>query len=140
VTNTFDPSWPLSQTGWGMYGGGLRDLLIHTSEKYNLPIYITENGLAWDEPTVADSINDVTRQNYYYDHIEGVGEALLAGADVRGFFCWSFQDNLEWLSGYEMTFGLIHIERPSLKRVIKNSLRWYSGVLEAWASAVEMKK
>lgn len=118
-----------------MYGPGLRDLLLYTHEKYNhLPIYITENGLAWDEPTVADAVNDVTRQNYYYDHIEAVGQALLGGADVRGFFCWSFQDNLEWASGYQMTFGLIRIERPSLQRILKNSMRWYSKVLDVFSA------
>ena len=35
--------------GWGMYGTGLRDLLIYTADRYNnLPTYITENGLAWE--------------------------------------------------------------------------------------------
>lgn len=30
VTGSNDPSWPLSQTGWGIYGPGLKDLLIYT--------------------------------------------------------------------------------------------------------------
>lgn len=46
------------------------------------------------------------------------------------------QDNLEWTSGYTMHFGLIWIDRPSLTRVIKNSLRYYTTVLEAFASTV----
>ena len=33
VTNSFDPSWPLSQTGWGIYGPGLKDLLIYTHNR-----------------------------------------------------------------------------------------------------------
>jgi beta-glucosidase/6-phospho-beta-glucosidase/beta-galactosidase len=32
ITSLFDPSWPLSQTGWGIYGPGLRDLLIYTKD------------------------------------------------------------------------------------------------------------
>lgn len=33
VSSTFDPSWPLSETGWGIYGPGLRDLLIYTHKR-----------------------------------------------------------------------------------------------------------
>lgn len=42
------------------------------------------------------------------------------------------QDNLEWASGFQMHFGLIWIERPSMVRIVKNSLRWYSKVLEVF--------
>lgn len=130
ITSEFDSSWPLSQTGWGIYGPGLRDLLIYTKENYNnLPTYVTENGLAWEESSVDAAIDDRERQQYLYDHIEAVGQALQNGCDVKGYFVWSFQDNLEWASGYQMHFGLIYIERPSLQRIVKNSLRWYSNVL-----------
>jgi beta-glucosidase len=92
VTSSNDPAWPLSQTGWGIYGPGLRDLLIYTAKTYdNIPQYVTENGLAWEEPTVEDAVNDVMRQQYLYDHIEAVGEALLAGVNIKGYFIWSFQ-------------------------------------------------
>ncbi len=90
---------------------------------------MTENGLAWREENVTVAVNDVQRQKYLFDHITAVGEALVAGCDIRGYFVWSFQDNLEWASGYEMHFGLIWIDRPSLTRVVKNSLRWYSQVI-----------
>jgi beta-glucosidase/6-phospho-beta-glucosidase/beta-galactosidase len=136
VSSTFDPSWPLSETGWGIYGPGLRDLLIYTHERYALPTYVTENGLAWREDNVTVAVNDVQRQQYLFDHITAVGDALVAGCDIRGYFVWSFQDNLEWASGYEMHFGLIWIERPSLERVVKNSLRWYSSVINTFQKTV----
>jgi beta-glucosidase len=50
---------------------------------------------------------------------------------------WSFQDNLEWASGYEMHFGLIWIERPSLERIVKNSLKWYSSVINLFQSTAQ---
>ena len=88
----FAPSWPLSQTGWGIYAPGLRDLLIYTKNTYNnLPTYITENGLAWQENSVAEAVNDTMRQQYLHDHIDAVGQALQAGCDVKGYFVWSFQ-------------------------------------------------
>eukprot|EP00604_Paraphysomonas_vestita_P001533 CAMPEP_0174817732 /NCGR_PEP_ID=MMETSP1107-20130205/241_1 /TAXON_ID=36770 /ORGANISM="Paraphysomonas vestita, Strain GFlagA" /LENGTH=129 /DNA_ID=CAMNT_0016028707 /DNA_START=1061 /DNA_END=1447 /DNA_ORIENTATION=- len=115
VSSTFADNWPLSQTGWGIYGPGLRDLLIYTAQTYNnIPQYVTENGLAWEEKTVDDAVNDVMRQQYLYDHIEAVGEAITYGVNIKGYFVWSFQDNLEWGSGYQMHFGIIWIERPSL--------------------------
>jgi beta-glucosidase len=52
---------------------------------------VTENGLAWKEDNVTVAVNDVQRQQYLHDHIEAVGEALQAGADVKGYFVWSFQ-------------------------------------------------
>ena len=92
ITTTFNSSWPLSQTGWGIYGPGLRDLLMYSSKRYpEVPLYVTENGLAWEEPTVADAVNDTMRQQYLHDHIEAVGQALEKGCDIRGYFVWSFQ-------------------------------------------------
>jgi beta-glucosidase/6-phospho-beta-glucosidase/beta-galactosidase len=61
----------------------------------NLPTYVTENGLAWQENTVAEAVNDTMRQQYLHDHIDAVGQALQAGCDVRGYFVWSFQVGLD---------------------------------------------
>jgi beta-glucosidase len=94
-------------------------------------MYVTENGLAWKEDNVTVAVQDVQRQQYLHDHIEAVGDALVAGADVKGYFVWSLQDNLEWASGFEMHFGLVWIDRPSQRRVVKDSLRYYAKVMEA---------
>ncbi len=91
---------------------------------------MTENGLAWREDNVTVAVHDTMRQQYLHDHISAVGDALAEGAQVRGYFVWSFQDNLEWASGFQMHFGLVFIERPSLKRIVKNSMRWYADILK----------
>lgn len=136
ITTGFS-DWPLSQTGWGIYAPGLRDLLLYTAERYpSLPQHVTENGLAWQE-TEEEARNDRTRQQYLHDHIDAVGEAVQRGADVRSYFIWSLQDNLEWNSGFSMTFGITYIERPSLKRVPKGSLYWYADVLRLFAAQNE---
>lgn len=57
----------------------------------NIPSYVTENGLAWQEDTVEQAVNDTMRQQYLHDHIDAVGQALQAGCDVKGYFVWSFQ-------------------------------------------------
>lgn len=56
--------------------------------RYHLPIYITENGLAWEELNSEVAVDDVQRQQYLYDHIEAVGQAIVDGCDVRGYFVW----------------------------------------------------
>lgn len=103
--------------------------LITTDRYHGLESWVTENGLAWQEDNVTVAVNDVQRQQYLHDHIQAVGEALQKGVNIKGYFVWSFQDNLEWASGYQMHFGLIWIDRPSLKRVEKNSLRYYSKII-----------
>ena len=47
-------------------------------------------------------------------------------ADIRGFFHWSLTDNFEWHSGYAERFGLIYIDYPTQRRIVKDSARWYA--------------
>lgn len=140
ITTGFS-DWPLSQTGWGIYAPGLKDLLLYSQEKYpNIPLHVTENGLAWDETTVEEAKNDVTRQEYLHDHIDAVGQAIQQGVNIQSYFIWSLQDNLEWNSGFTMRFGITYIERPSMVRVPKNSLYWYSEMLKTFASTSAQTK
>jgi beta-glucosidase/6-phospho-beta-glucosidase/beta-galactosidase len=103
VSNTFDPAWPLSETGWGIYAPGLKDLLLYMRDTYPaIPTYVTENGLAVREDEIEDGVHDASRQNYLHDHIDNVGLAIAQGADCKGYFVWSLLDNMEWGSGYQM--------------------------------------
>ncbi|KAM0004866.1 putative beta-glucosidase [Helianthus debilis subsp. tardiflorus] len=52
-------------------------------------------------------------------------QSLLGGADVRGYFAWSFMDSYEWLYGYSVRFGLYHVDRQTLARTPKLSASWY---------------
>ena len=51
-----------------------------------------------------------------------------AGADVRGYFAWSFLDNFEWAEGYAKRFGLVHVDYATQRRTPKASARWYAEV------------
>lgn len=65
--------------------------LLITSPKGG--IIITENGTAVNEPTVDAAVNDKARIAYLEAYIAAMHEAIQQGADVRGYYAWSFMDN-----------------------------------------------
>lgn len=71
-----------------------------------MPIYITENGLGAKDPIVDGAVLDQPRIDYLSEHIRAVGRAIEQGADVRGFYPWSFIDLLSWLNGYQNSTAL----------------------------------
>jgi beta-galactosidase len=87
-----------SDVGWNIAPASLRGLIPNIGQRYKLPIYITENGIA--------DARDSKRGKYIRDHVAAVRQAIRAGADVRGYFYWSLEDNLEWADGYAPKFGL----------------------------------
>ncbi|KAL3529687.1 hypothetical protein ACH5RR_009009 [Cinchona calisaya] len=56
--------------------------------------------------TMWESLYDIQRVTYYKQHLEATKQAILQGADIRGYYAWSFTDNLEWSSGFNSRFGL----------------------------------
>ncbi|KAK7377500.1 hypothetical protein VNO80_02925 [Phaseolus coccineus] len=118
-----------------VYPKGIRDLLLYTKEKYNNPlIYITENGVnEYNEPSLSleESLMDTFRIDYHYRHLYYLLSAIRNGANVKGYYVWSFFDNFEWSSGYTSRFGMIFIDyKNGLKRYNKLSAMWYKNFLK----------
>ncbi len=57
-----------------------------------------------------------------------VHRAIEVGADVRGYFVWSFLDHFEWAHGYRPRFGLVRVDYGTLERIPKASAHWYGQV------------
>ncbi len=112
---------------------GLTDLLLEIHQRRpGLPLYITENGAAIDDVVSADgAVHDERRTAYLHSHLEAVGRALDAGANVRGYFAWSLMDNFEWSYGYGKRFGLVHVDYDTQVRTVKDSGQWYSQVVKS---------
>ncbi|MFJ7629586.1 GH1 family beta-glucosidase [Streptomyces sp. NPDC097595] len=123
------PDRPVTAMPWEIHPQGMADLLTRISRDYpGTPVYITENGAAFDD-SVYDSgaggrIEDIDRTVYLADHLAAVGRAREAGADVRGFFAWSLMDNFEWAYGYGKRFGIVHVDYETQVRTPKQSAEW----------------
>jgi len=111
-------------------GQGLFDLLIRLRDDApGLPLYITENGAAFNDYVNPDgAIEDPERIEYLHGHLRAVHRALTAGADLRGYFAWSLMDNFEWAHGYTKRFGLMFVDFGTQRRIQKRSAGWFADV------------
>jgi beta-glucosidase len=117
--------------GWPITPEGFTNLLVRLHTDYpNLPpLYITENGCAYDDPVVDGRCADPRRIEYLDLHLRAVKDAIDEGVDVRGYYQWSLMDNFEWALGYDKRFGLVHVDFESLVRTPKDSAHWYREVI-----------
>ena len=114
---------PKTQMGWEIYPQGLKHRLDVLARDYvgDMPIYITENGMAWDDQIENGAVYDSERMGYIEGHFDAVRQAIDGGANIKGFFYWSLLDNYEWAFGYEKRFGMVHVDFDTLKRTPKAS-------------------
>ncbi len=115
-----DPSKLCAGLGWEACPEGLLIALKRIWNEFQIPIYITENGIGTD--------NDAWRQQYIAQHLYQVYKAIHQGIPVKGYFYWSLLDNFEWTEGYSSRFGLIACDRDTLTRRIKMSGYWYGSI------------
>lgn len=122
---------PKTDMGWEVQPEGLAEVLVALHRDYpSVPLYVTENGAAYPDVLTEDGvIRDTDRITFLDGHLRACHEAVEQGVDLRGYFCWSFMDNLEWAYGYARRFGLVHVDFETQKRTPKESARWYSGVI-----------
>ncbi len=114
-----------TRMGWDIYPKGLSETLTMLRQDYTgtLPLYITENGMAWEDTPENGRVNDRARIAYLTAHLEEAAHSIAGGSNVKGFFYWSLLDNFEWAFGYEKRFGLVHVDFKTRKRTPKASLQ-----------------
>lgn len=128
-----NPNGAYTDWDWEIYPEGLTDAIGRIRHRYGeVPIYITENGLGAKDPIVDGAVLDQPRIDYLSEHIRAVGRAIELGADVRGYYPWSFIDLLSWLNGYQKQYGFVYIDRENnLARKKKLSFEWYQKVIRS---------
>jgi beta-glucosidase len=110
----------LTDSGFEFWPEALEATIRYTREHVKLPIYVTENGVA--------TTDDRRREEYIRRALKGVANCLKGGIDVRGYIHWSLLDNFEWIFGYGPRFGLIAVDRTTMRRTIKPSARLLGGI------------
>jgi beta-glucosidase len=121
---------PVTAMGWEIDESGLTDVLTRVAADYpHVPLYVTENGAAFDDVLSAGGVDDPDRVAYLEGHLRACHGAIRAGVPLRGYFAWSLLDNFEWGWGYAKRFGLVYVDFETQERIPKSSARWYSSVI-----------
>lgn len=128
--------------GWEIDPAGFRVALRRIYDRYDLPVFVTENGLgAIDELTANGEIHDDYRIQYLEKHLLEMKKAITDGVEVIGYCAWSFTDLLSWLNGYKKRYGFVYVNRDEysekdLARIPKDSFYWYQTVIETNGSDI----
>ena len=134
VTNPFIEA---SDWGWAVDPVGLRLVLNRLWERYQLPLFIVENGLgAYDKVSDNGEINDDYRIDYLRKHIEQMYKAInYDGVNLIGYTPWGIIDLVSFTTGQmSKRYGMIYVDRDddgngTFKRTKKKSFDWYKEVI-----------
>lgn len=129
VNLSVSPEWKMTAMQWAIVPWGCRKLLHWIADRYdNPPIYITENGCAFDDQVIDGKVNDTDRIDFFKSYLNEIGIAIESGVQVKGYFIWSLMDNFEWALGYGKRFGITYVDEK-LNRIPKASAWWYRDLI-----------
>ena len=57
----------------------------------------------------------------------GSGKGKTSG---RGYFVWSLMDNFEWAFGYDMKFGLYHVDHETQERKLREGANAFMKIVK----------
>ena len=124
------PTVPKTDMRWNVHPDSLYYGPKFIWERYQLPIIITENGIALAEWKDLDGkINDDSRIDFTKRYLRSLHRAAQE-LPVKGYFHWSFIDNFEWAEGFSKKFGLVHVDYATGERTPKKSAHWYKKVID----------
>ena len=136
-----NPYVKASEWGWQIDPQGLRYTLNKLYDRYQLPLFIVENGLgAKDELITLENgektVNDDYRIAYLREHLKEAAKAIEDGVELMGYTSWGFIDIVS-ASTAEMAkrYGYIYVDRNddgtgTLERYRKKSFYWYQDVIQ----------
>lgn len=133
-----NPYISASDWGWPIDEVGLRYVLNTVYQRYDLPLFIVENGFgAYDKLTEENTVHDDYRIDYLSKHIEQMKKAIVEdGVPVIGYTPWGIIDIVSFGSGeMEKRYGMIYVDKDNegkgtLQRLKKESFYWYQKVIE----------
>lgn len=135
-----------SEWGWQIDPEGLRYILNQYYDRYQLPIFIVENGLGAKDQLVEQdgtyTVEDGYRIDYLKKHLLQVSEAIADGVPVMGYTAWGCIDLIANTSAaISKRYGMIYVDRNddgtgTMKRYKKQSFYWYRDVIASNGAAL----
>lgn len=117
-----NPEQKLSDLGWDASPANLQFALERLYEKYELPIMITENGIA--------DMSDDLRKWWLQHTLVAMKLSMQRGVPLIGYMHWSLLDNFEWTYGKWPRFGLVRVNYRTYERTIRPSAKWLASVIK----------
>lgn len=149
VDGSFDsslknPYLNVSEWGWPIDPIGLRIALLKLYDRYQLPLFVCENGLgAKDVLTKENKIHDDYRINYLKEHVIEMSEAIKDGVKLLGYTTWGCIDLVSCgTSQVSKRYGFIYVDlddcgNGTLSRYKKDSFYWYKKLIQSNGQSIE---
>ena len=136
-TGIVNPYLKASDWGWQIDPEGLRIYMNEVYGRYEIPLFIVENGLGANDVRAEDGgFHDDYRINYLRDHIKAMEQAIEDGVELMGYTMWGCTDLVSASTGeMKKRYGFVYVDRDNdgngdFHRERKDSFFWYKKVIE----------
>ncbi len=131
-----NPFLNVTKWGWTIDPEGLRYILNAIYERYEIPLFIVENGFGAIDQLENGTVHDQDRISYLKAHIQQMKLAVEEdGVDLIGYTPWGCIDLVSFTTGeMKKRYGFIYVDKDNeghgtLKRYKKDSFYWYKQVI-----------
>ncbi len=131
-----NPYLEMTPWGWTIDPKGLRYVLNQYYDRYQIPLFVVENGFGYEDQLEEGQIHDQNRIEYLGNHIREMVKAVDEdGVDLLGYTVWGCIDPVSFTTGeMRKRYGFIYVDRDdegkgSYQRIRKDSFYWYRDVI-----------
>ncbi|WP_027063300.1 glycoside hydrolase family 1 protein [Mesoplasma seiffertii] len=132
-----NPFLKATDWGWQIDPLGLRYTLNQLWDRYQVPLFISENGIGVLEKLNANNtVEDDYRIDYLGQHFEQMSEAIKDGVDLFGYTMWTPIDVVSAGSNeFSKRYGMIFVDYDDYHngtgdRYLKKSYHWFKNFME----------
>lgn len=133
-----NPYLAVTSWGWSIDPLGLRYILNQYYDRYEIPLFIVENGFGYEDNLDCNKVHDNNRIQFLKEHIAEMKKAVEEdGVDLLGYTVWGCIDLVSFTTGeMRKRYGFIYVDRDdsekgSYKRLKKDSFYWYQQVIKS---------
>lgn len=139
-----NPYLPATPWGWTIDPKGLRYTLNQYYDRYEIPLFVVENGFGYEDVIEDGQIHDANRIHYLREHIREMKKAVEEdGVDVLGYTVWGCIDPVSFTTGeMRKRYGFIYVDKKddgsgTYQRIPKDSFYWYKRVIASNGEELE---